>query len=347
LFHFRPDCNLQHAASGLFVHPLQGTASRGVMLVLHPDGPEPRLAFELDGEGCLRHRDSGLCVHPANGRGCEGSQLMFHPDGPDRAFEGEIAFKFESKASSELSAAVLSAEMKVAQCQAAVEQLAAGLSSGSSACSGDDDDSGSDDSSSYGEFKGYDAPAPVVEDAAAVAVESPAAPTDAAAAPADAAAAPTVSQDELAQQKALEQRRNTLLRTVQEILQTEDDYQANISFAICTPLFFLQDQLVHEPHKSGLQEGEVDLLKCNLQEMCHCSSQFLGKLESANNLAATGAPLLFGHVFKSFIPKFLDIYSHYCSNFEECCPVPHTNAAVVCYLTLLPQVRRVHPAEAV
>ena len=264
--------------SGLFVHPLQGTASNGVRLVLHPHGPEPRLAFELTADSCLRHRDSGLYVHPINGRGSNGSLLMFHPEGPDRAFEGEIAFKFEPKASSELSAAVLSAELKVAQAHAAVAQLAASMSDASLSSSSDDDSS--EDSSSYGEV--------TVKDAAVRAVvEQGVAP---AAAPVDAAPASPVSpaiqshqhqqqqqqqkdlEDQLQQQKALEQRRNTLLRLVQEILQTEDDFQANISFAICKPLFFLQDQLVREPLKSGLQECDVELLKCNLQ-VCVCARE--------------------------------------------------------------------------
>lgn len=72
MFSLRPDGNLQHTESGLFVHPRGGKAKSGIELLLHPDGPESRLAFNHDGGGCFRHRESGMFVHPKNGKGAQG-----------------------------------------------------------------------------------------------------------------------------------------------------------------------------------------------------------------------------------------------------------------------------------
>jgi hypothetical protein len=63
-----PDGNLQHTESGLFVHPLKGSAYSGCVLVLHPAGPERRLAFQtmhaadLSTSGFLTHVETGLCL---------------------------------------------------------------------------------------------------------------------------------------------------------------------------------------------------------------------------------------------------------------------------------------------
>ncbi len=82
-------------------------------------------------------------------------------------------------------------------------------------------------------------------------------------------------------------------------------------------MYFVQVRLLDLGGETGFGDNDIQLLKCNLPQICHCSMKFLKKLESANNHAASGAPLLFGHIFKSFIPKFLEIYSRYCANFEE------------------------------
>jgi len=228
------------------------------------------------------------------------------------AVPGEIAFDFEPKVdTSSISAAVAAAELEVARCRAAAQLLEADLPD----CSSSDDGSSSDDSA-YGQYEGHTAPAPAVSPPA----EPPVVHVPAVALASDCAVAPAVN-DQVAQAQAQDvavvQKRNTLLHLIQEILRTEDDFQININFAICKPLFFLQAQLLDIGSDNGFGEDDIQLLKCNLQEICHCSMKFLKELESANNLAASGSPLLFGHIFKSFIPKFLEIYSRYCANFEE------------------------------
>jgi hypothetical protein len=119
LFCFRPDGNIQHAESGYFVCPLQRPAERAVPLALHPDGPKPDWAFEINDAGCLRHASSGLFVHPISGKGVLGCKLMFHPDGPDRAFPGEIAFRFEPKSSGDLFAKAFAEANAAAEAESA------------------------------------------------------------------------------------------------------------------------------------------------------------------------------------------------------------------------------------
>jgi len=85
VFALRNDGCIQHVESGLFVHPRGGSAKFGVDLILHPDGPMERLAFELEPKlGCLRHVQSGLYVHPAGGQGVHGVHLLLHNDGPEQ-----------------------------------------------------------------------------------------------------------------------------------------------------------------------------------------------------------------------------------------------------------------------
>ena len=84
-FALRNDGCIQHVESGLFVHPRGGSAKFNVDLILHPDGPEERLAFELEPTlGCLRHVQSGLYVHPAGGKGLHGIHLLLHNEGPEQ-----------------------------------------------------------------------------------------------------------------------------------------------------------------------------------------------------------------------------------------------------------------------
>ncbi len=84
-FALRNDGCIQHVESGLFVHPRGGSAKFNVDLILHPDGPEERLAFELEPTlGCLRHVQSGLYVHPAGGKGLHGVHLLLHNEGPEQ-----------------------------------------------------------------------------------------------------------------------------------------------------------------------------------------------------------------------------------------------------------------------
>ena len=345
-----------------------GTARSGALLVLHPDGPAPQLAFEIDGGGCFRHRETGLYVHPANGDDSHDQVLICRPDGAVGAssaeIQREIQFKFEHRLDTSdmpaLSSAVAQAELEHERLQAAAKLLEADMSGGSSTCS----DMDSDVAPAYGPFEGYTAPAVVVDGDAAEAAQLSDAPlpSQPPSAPVAASAPCNDSPDERANQRALEQRRNTLLHLVQEILRTEDDFQANINFAICKPLFFLQaylfqmgEQVPFHPRnqnnqsviilQSGFGEDDVELLKCNLPDICRCSMNFLKKLETANNDTASGSPLLFGHVFKSFIPKFLDIYSHYCANFEEHAVVILQKLSQGNVMALLPP-HHIHELEA-
>ena len=125
LFRFLSDGNIQHVQSGYFVSPSKGVAKTGEFLALHPDGPKPEYAFELDGAGCLRHCSSGLFVHPESGKGAQGRKIMLHKDGPDRAFPGEIAFKFESKSSAEQFVAIMIAQDAAAKAAADAEAASA------------------------------------------------------------------------------------------------------------------------------------------------------------------------------------------------------------------------------
>jgi hypothetical protein len=89
---------LQHAESGLFVHPLKGSAYTGCPLILHPDGPEHRLAFntmaasDLGISAFLTHAATGLCVAPRDGKGSSGCNLLFIDDLAD----ADADFRFVS-----------------------------------------------------------------------------------------------------------------------------------------------------------------------------------------------------------------------------------------------------------
>ena len=80
------DGNLQHTESGLFIHPFKGSAYNGCPLVLHPDGPEQRLAFstiqarDLMTSGFFTHADTGLCLAPLGGKAVSGGALVFTDD---------------------------------------------------------------------------------------------------------------------------------------------------------------------------------------------------------------------------------------------------------------------------
>ena len=76
LFSLRPDGNLQHVESKLFVHPLKGKAYSGCPLILHEHGPEPRLAFQIEvdtscadrnGQFRLVHTETGHYIVPEKG----------------------------------------------------------------------------------------------------------------------------------------------------------------------------------------------------------------------------------------------------------------------------------------
>jgi hypothetical protein len=105
-----PDGNLQHAESGLFVHPLKGKAYNGCPLILHPDGPEQRLAFqtiqsrELLTSGFFTHADSGLCLAPRGGTATSGVDLIFTDD-IERA---DVDFRFVSSSETRAIAAFAS-----------------------------------------------------------------------------------------------------------------------------------------------------------------------------------------------------------------------------------------------
>jgi len=67
----------QHPATGMYVHPVGGSAKRNVPLKLHPDGPRRNLRFCMDKNGELYHVDTELfvCVEKG-GQGHPGAALM-------------------------------------------------------------------------------------------------------------------------------------------------------------------------------------------------------------------------------------------------------------------------------
>ena len=80
------------------MHPLKGSAYTGCPLILHPDGPEHRLAFntmaasDLGISAFLTHAATGLCISPRGGKGSSGCGLIFTDDMVD----ADADFRFVS-----------------------------------------------------------------------------------------------------------------------------------------------------------------------------------------------------------------------------------------------------------
>jgi len=83
---------LQHAQSGLYVHPAGGVAAANVKLLLHPGAGEARLVFVLHADGNLQHQLSGLFVHPLGGRATADADLILHPGGHEPRLSLELTY---------------------------------------------------------------------------------------------------------------------------------------------------------------------------------------------------------------------------------------------------------------